>query len=256
VSQHGPPRLAPATLRRVLVRLPNWLGDTVMAIPMLRAVCAAAPQAELWCLGPWAATLLESEPGVTRRLDLPTTGPARRRLRRELREADLDLALLTTNSFGTALEAWRAGARWRIGFAGDGRTWLLTHAVAPPVPSPHQVAAYLGLLAPLGLAPDPIPPRLAVASGRRDQARRLLAELEHGSGPLVGIQLGAAFGPSKLWPADRLAALAGRLGAEGARVVFLGTGPATTLLREVAGHLGRAPASLVGRARPAAGSPR
>ncbi|HSE96257.1 MAG TPA: lipopolysaccharide heptosyltransferase II [Methylomirabilota bacterium] len=233
------------------MRLPNWLGDTVMALPMLRALGVAAPQAELWCLGPWATTLLESEPGVARRLDLPASGPARRRFHQELRQAGLDLALLTTNSFGTALEAWRTRARWRIGFAGDGRSGLLTHAVPSPVPSPHQVAAYLGLLAPLGLVPPPVPPRLAVAPGRRGQARRLIAELPTGSGPVVGIQLGAAFGPSKLWPADRLAALAGGLAADGTRVVFLGTPAASTLLREVSGYLGQAPASLVGRDEPA-----
>jgi heptosyltransferase-2 len=243
--------VALASLRRILVRLPNWLGDTVMALPMLRALGASAPQAELWCQGPWATTLLESEPGVARRLEAPAAGPARRAVRRQLRRAGLDLVLLTTNSFGTALEAWRSGARWRIGFAGDGRSGLLTHAVAPPVPSPHQVAAYVGLLAPLGLWPEPVAPRLAATPARRDQARRLIAELPPGPGPLVGIQLGAAFGPSKLWPAGRLAALADRLASEGMRAVFLGTGSATALLREVSGHLARSPASLVGRDEPA-----
>jgi heptosyltransferase-2 len=214
--------IAPAGLRRILVRLPNWLGDTVMALPMLRALGAAAPQAELWCLGPWANPLLEAEPGVSRRMDVPVRGPARRRLLRDLEQAGLDLALLTTNSFGTAFEAWRSGARWRIGFAGDGRSALLTHAVRPAVPSPHQVAAYLGLLAPLGLAPSPVPPRLVVTPARRDQARRLIAELPEGSGPLVGIQLGAAFGPSKLWPAEYFARVADHMtSSRGARVVLL-----------------------------------
>ena len=55
-------------VRRVLVRLPNWLGDTVMALPLLRSLRRAVPEAELWCLGPWATTILESEPGITRRL--------------------------------------------------------------------------------------------------------------------------------------------------------------------------------------------
>ena len=41
----------------ITVRLPNWLGDTVMAVPALAAVRAAWPEARVMAAGPWAALL-------------------------------------------------------------------------------------------------------------------------------------------------------------------------------------------------------
>jgi heptosyltransferase-2 len=244
--------IAPAGLRRVLVRAPNWLGDTVMAIPTLAALRAALPEAaELWVLGRWAAPLLAGQPGIDRVLDYPYPWSARLGLARRLRAARLDLVLLLPNSFESALLARLAGARWRVGYAGDTRAGLLTHALPAPAARMHQVAAYLGLLEALGLAPPPAPPALRVAPGRQDEARRLLATLGlDGARRPVAIQLGAAFGPSKLWPPEHLAALARALEAEGVPVVFLGSPAAAPLLEAVTRALGQAPRSLVGRDHP------
>lgn len=244
--------MAAADLRRVLVRCPNWLGDTVMAVPVVRALRATLPGAELWCLGPWVPAILEAEPGVDRLLGYPAGWRARWALARELRRAAPDLAVLLPNSFESALHARLAGARWRVGYAGDGRAWLLSHALAAPAETVHQVEAYLALLAPLGLPPPAAAPTLRIRPERRAEARQLLAEVGMRPGDrAVGIQLGAASGPSKLWPAARLAALAEALGARGTPVVFLGDPTAAPILAAVQAAL-RAPArSLVGRDHPA-----
>jgi heptosyltransferase-2 len=236
---------------RVLVRLPNWLGDTVMALPMLEALGAAWPATELWCLGPWAEPVLEAVPGIARRLDVPRTRPARGALLGELRRARLDVVILTTNSFRTALEAWRTRAPRRVGFAGEGRGVFLTDAVPFPAPSPHQVAAYLRLLGPLGLDPVMAAPALAVLPARVAAARALLAAVGLRPRAAVGLQLGAAFGPSKLWAADRLARLSAALEARGVPTVFLGPPSAAPLLGEAAAALPAPPRSLVGRDQPA-----
>ncbi|MGH7319347.1 MAG: lipopolysaccharide heptosyltransferase II [Candidatus Rokuibacteriota bacterium] len=239
-------------MRRVLVRFPNWLGDTVMAVPTLRALRGALPRAEVWGLGPWVASILEEEPGLDRRLAHPRGWRDRQRLAGQLRGAGIDLAILLPNSFEAAFHAWLTRARWRVGYAGDGRSYLLTHAIQPAVTTVHQVAEYLALLRPLGLAPIITAPTLAIAASRRTEARRLLAEIEIGEGTrAVAIQLGAAFGPSKLWPVDRLAALATRLSEQGTPAVFLGGSDAAPLLRRVEAALTAPARSLVGRDHPA-----
>ncbi len=244
--------IRPERLRRVLVRAPNWLGDTVMALPALRALRRALPDAELSVAGPWVVPLLEAEPDLGRPLALPA-GPARRLAwARARRRQELDLALVLPGSFATALEAWLTGARHRVGYAGDGRARLLTHAVAPPADRVHQVDLYLGLLGCLGVRDAPATPTLAVAPARRDEARALWRGAGLGPGaPAVAIQLGAAFGPSKLWPAERLAALAAVLEGDGVPVVFLGDPTAAPLLAAVARAAGRPLRSLVGRDHPA-----
>ncbi len=239
-------------IRRVLVWCPNWLGDTVMAVPTLRALRAALPRAEVWCLGPWVASILEEEPGLDRRLAHPRGWRDRQRLARELRGAEIDLAILLPKSFGAAFRAWLTRARWRVGYAGDGRSSLLTHAIQPALTPVHQVAEYLALLRPLGLTPTTTAPTLAIAPRRQAEARRLLAEVGIGEGTrAVAIQLGAAFGPSKLWPADRLAALVTRLREQGTPAVFLGGSSAAPLLRRVEPALTAPARSLVGRDHPA-----
>ncbi len=62
----------------IAVRLPNWLGDTVMAVPALLAVRAAWPGARVLAAGPWAALL--SEQGLADVLaDYPRTWRGRLR---------------------------------------------------------------------------------------------------------------------------------------------------------------------------------
>jgi heptosyltransferase-2 len=239
-------------IRRALVRLPNWLGDTVMALPTLRALRAALPGAELWCLGPWVSDILEHEPGIARRLVPPSSARARLAQAGRLRQATFDLAVILPNSFETAFAAWLTKARWRLGYAGDGRDRLLTHALRPDDGSVHQVVAYQRLLGPLGVDAHAGVPTLAVDPARRAEARRLLDEAGvAGDAPRVGLQLGAAFGPAKLWPPERVAALASRLETRGIRTVLLGSPAASELADRVQAAAAGSLRSLVGRDRPA-----
>jgi heptosyltransferase-2 len=237
-------------IERALVRFPNWLGDTVMALPTLRSLRRALPGAELWCLGPWVGTILESEPGIARRLVTPGSVGARLAQARRLRQAQFDLALVLPNSFETALAGWLSRARWRVGY-GEGRGALLTHALRSDIDPVHQATAYLRLLAPLGVGGPLIPPTLAVDAARRVEARRLLGEADLPPGdPRVGLQLGAALGPAKLWPSERIAALATRLEARGVRPILLGS-PQARGLADAVQAAARGPIrSLVGRDRP------
>ena len=240
--------------RRVLVRLPNWLGDTVMAVPTLAALRAAWPGAEVWGVGPWGPVVLDGQGLVHRALPSPRGRLARLRQARELAGHGFDLAVILPASLETGLWAWVTGAARRIGYRGDGRAAFLTDALDPADGLVHEVSAYLGLLAPLGIAPPASPPapRLVVSPELRGEARGLLAGVGAPADAWpVGIQLGAALGPSKLWSAPALAQLTRRLAEAGRQVVFLGAPPAATLFRTVAEELGQLPPSLVGRDRPA-----
>lgn len=238
-------------IQRVLVRFPNWLGDTVMALPTLRALRVALSGAELWCLGPWVGSVLETEPGIARRLVPPGSVAARLVQARRLRQASFDVALILPSSFETALAGWLCGARWRVGY-GEGRAALLTHALPAQANRVHQVTGYLGLLAPFGVEACPTPPTLGIDPARRVEARRLLGEAgaPHGA-PRVGLQLGAALGTAKLWAPARIAALAARLATRGIHPVLLGDPRARWLADAVQAAAAEPIPSLVGRDRPA-----
>jgi heptosyltransferase-2 len=236
----------------VVARLPNWLGDTVMAVPTLRSLRAGlGSDGGLVLAGPWAKLLADQ--GIAQRCVVYP-----RSVRGRLRTADSvgrirpDVAVVLPNSFEAALSAWYWGARRRVGYDTDGRGFLLTDRVPAGGTRLHQIDEYLGLLAPLGWAAtarDPVldPP----AEGRAvDAARGLLRSAGVEGPPVVGIHLGAEFGPSKLWPAGHVASLCDILRRGGATPVLLGPPAAADVARGVIAATAGRPASVVGRDTP------
>jgi heptosyltransferase-2 len=239
----------------VAVRAPNWLGDTVMALPALTAIRAAWPEARITVVGRWA-TLLSGQ-GVADVL-LPHPGGRdgageRRAIRRAMAASGVDLAVLFAGSFEAALSAWRWGARRRVGFDTDARSALLTEAIPLPSPRLHQIDEYLSLIGALGIeAPARSPrftPRLDGAAER--EVAGLLESVSDGRRRLVGLHLGAAGGPAKRWPVISFARLAGRLVEDELAVVLLGGPDDEGRAAEVLAAARPRPASLVGRDRPA-----
>lgn len=129
-----------------------------------------------------------------------------------------DLAILLTHSFNSALIAWLAGARKRVGHARHGRSCLLTDAVPWPVAGPERdmvskTELYCGLLEYLGLeGVRNMRPQLFTSSEDEAAVDKLLAA--HGRDPargLLAIVPGAAYGASKLWLPERFAEAAEEL---------------------------------------------
>ena len=240
-----------SSLELIVVRTPNWLGDTVMALPMLAALRAARPGARIILIGRWA-TLLAGQGVADALLPYPKARAARRHLASAISRERPDIAVLLPSSFESAFAAWRWGARRCIAYATDGRGLFLTDALPLPSPRLHQVDEYGALLAPLGIADCPGEPQwtLAKSSAADAEVDELLAAAgRDGEGPLVGLHLGAAFGSSKLWPAEAYGRLARLLTDDGLRPVLLGTSDDAATATAVGQAAGMPVASLVGRDR-------
>jgi heptosyltransferase-2 len=237
----------------VIVRLPNWLGDTVMAVPALRALRSTFPDDRLALAGPWAP-LLAGQGLADVLVAYPRTWSGRLRTTDRVRELRAGLALLLPNSLEAALAAryWRA--KRRVGFAGDGRTWLLTDPVPLPAPRRHQVDEYLLLVEALGVTPVTREPRLtppAPDGAERAAVRALLTGAgvdAHAPRPLVGVHLGAEYGAAKRWPVECVIDFCRVLAGAGGTAVLLGAPRDAALAGPVVSVTG-AP-SLVGRDQP------
>jgi len=208
----------------IAVRLPNWLGDTVMAVPALRAVRAGYPAARTMLVGPWVS-LLAGQGLAETLVTYPRAWAGRLAMTDAARRFAPDLAVILPNSAEGALAAWYWGARRRVGFAAGGRL-LLTDAVVPPRPRMHQIDEYLLLAQRAGAVPGDRVPRLTPPDGHdplRGESRALLRQAGARDGaPLIGVHLGAAHGPAKVWPLERAAEFCRLARMAGADAVLLG----------------------------------
>jgi lipopolysaccharide heptosyltransferase II len=235
---------------RIVVRLPNWLGDTVMAVPALRSLRARFPRASLMAAGPWASILAGQELADVI-VTYPRSWSGRLRMADVVRQYRGSLAIVLPNSFESALAAWYWRARRRIGFSAGGRAAFLTDA--PPLPSPrrHQVDEYLALVATVGVsavAPSPNLTPPARESESRAAARALLqgaGVVRRAGSAIVGIHLGAAYGSSKLWPTERAIELVTTLRRDGEEPVLLGPATSESPASEIVAATGVS--NLVGR---------
>ncbi|MGH7742145.1 MAG: glycosyltransferase family 9 protein, partial [Candidatus Eiseniibacteriota bacterium] len=134
------------------IRLPNWLGDALLARPLLAALARAYGSAAIRAAAPEA---LLSVLGGDRTFGASDAWPAhsgeRSRTLGHVRSWRPEAALVLPPSFSSALDAWRTGARVRIGYAGEARSPLLTRALRRPARGArHLSEEYLALGAALG----------------------------------------------------------------------------------------------------------
>jgi heptosyltransferase-2 len=236
----------------LIVRLPNWLGDTVMAVPALRGLRRAFPVLRIVAVGAWS-DILGGQGLVDAAVRYPRSLLGRIRAADTVRDLHPDTAVLLPNSLESALTARYWGARRRVGFAVGGRAWLLTDRLAFPSPRRHQIDEYLSIVQALGVSTEDREPHLDIQptdASERAKARELLSRAGAlgAARPLVGVHLGAAYGSAKVWPANRVIELCQKVRRAGGTPLLLGApGDAATATRvETATE---AP-SLVGRDSP------
>jgi heptosyltransferase-2 len=208
-----------AKVGRLVVLAPNWLGDAIMALPLLADLRRAWTETAIIVAARTAvAPLFSMVPDVDEIVTLDRASGAR-----HLAAARADAALLLPNSFASAWLARKAGIAERWGYARDLRGVLLTKAIRRPRSYGHQVEYYQALGRAIGVACGPPLAAIQVSPSARESAALLLRE--HGVAgqqACVVFAPGAAYGRAKQWPASRFAELARRLAADAVTVVLVG----------------------------------
>jgi len=243
---------------RIYVRLPNWLGDVIMLIPLLRALRVSRPDAQLTLIGKAAfAPLIEdfalgecanthtadkaSALVADRFIPLPPRGGLLGELRYfaafwKLRRSYPDCVLLFTNSTRGDLEAFLTRAPQRFGIARPGKPRpLLTHRYSLPPDydeaAHHQLHLWRDFLKHFGLEEPPVLTPLHTPNPSA-----------HG----IGIIAGSENFPAKRWPIRHWVALIDALPHE-LPIRLFGTEKDRALTDQIAAQVGRPVENLAGK---------
>jgi lipopolysaccharide heptosyltransferase II len=221
---------------RTVVRLPNWVGDTILALPAIEALAAGA---DVILAGRPLVLLLTRHvrPGAAR-IALGPGGPGPRWARdaAALRRGRADRGVLLTPSLSSALWLWAGGARERIGWAEQGRKPLLTRAVERGPHGSRHLADEFGDLARAAGASVTLPaPVLPESPDDAATAKAFLGRTIWGSGPkpFVALCPGAVYGWAKQWPLEAYGALARRLAQQGLGGIVIGSEPEQGAARRI-----------------------
>ena len=188
---------------RIFIRLPNWLGDVVMALPLLRALRQSRPDAEITLIAAKAFLPLLRDWHIADHLEaLPARGSGYFLHFWRLRTRYPDVVLLFTNSLRGDLEAWLMRSPQRFGLLRPGRSRpLLTHTYRVPADfdeaTHHQLELWENFLRHFGLecAPD----RSALVAHLASPINR------------IGLIPGSENTPAKRWPIAHWRALIAEL---------------------------------------------
>lgn len=216
---------------RTLVISPNWIGDAVMAQPLLQLLMRRHPERAIDVLAPPSvAPVWRAMAEVDSVIETPFRSGSlqlgeRWRLARSLRQRAYADAYVLPNTLKFALIPFMAGIGKRVGYKGEMRYGLVNTMHHDDTPARAMVPFYAALAeAPGASLPSDLPrPAMQVAEER-------IASVCARTGvdrtrPLVVFAPGAEFGAAKRWPARHFAALAGAIfnAMPGARIALLGS---------------------------------
>ncbi len=258
---------------RILLVRPDHLGDMLLATPVLDALKAQLPQAQITMMvGPWSSEIVARHPAIDRLITCPFPGFQRApqkalapyfllvKAARQLRRQHYDLAINLRPDFwwGAAL-LYLACIPRRVGYALAPGKPFLTHAL--PFQSPEHATRSNLRLASAGLAllgaqplPEPFTPAAyplrfePKAEERAWVAERLRKEGIDAETPVVIIHPGSG-APVKLWRAEAWTYIANTLTktlttATPARIILTGSKSEQSLLMEIAQSMTTPPVTI------------
>jgi lipopolysaccharide heptosyltransferase I len=251
-------RLATIEPERVCIIKPSSMGDILHAMPILSALRARWPSAQLaWVVNQSFCELLDGHADLD---ELIVYNRGRRGLDHDqflgmaallvrLRRSRFDLTIDLQGLLRSAIMVAAAGSRIRVGMADarEGSRWFYTHRVDAPRLGLHAVDRVLRVAREFGADDSAVRFNLPIPRESRRWAAQTLEGLPR---PRVVLNVGARW-VTKRWPPAHFAAI-GRLAVEqfGAGLIAVGSAADRPLVDALLRHLAPSPVlDLCGRTR-------
>ena len=223
-----------------------------MTTPALAIVRTNFPSAEIVVVAnPLVAELFSPHPDCDKVIIFDKKGQhlglrGLLRLGQTLRQEHFDLAILFQNAIEAAIISRLAGIPRRLGYATDGRGFLLSDRI--PIGDAerqlHHTDYYLNLLSAAAISSTKTSLKLFITEDERLQARKKLAH----DGRWTAINPGAFYGSAKRWIPERFAAVAQLLNEKYQQNIVLIGGPGERDIgRDIEKMMDRQPLNLIGK---------
>jgi len=216
----------------MLVWLPSPMGDAVLCTPALRTIRKHFKSCKIsFFATPVVRCVLSPYSFNDKWLEQRNENPFA--VAKKLKEHKFTYAILFKNSFASALAVYSAGIPSRIGYAREGRGFLLTDKLYPPkLPNGKfkpisMTDYYLAIASWLGCEISDRKLELLIDPQEEQQLCGKFPQILNPDGPLVVIVPGGAFGPSKCWGSVRFAQTADWLITNYNATVVISVGPET-----------------------------
>jgi heptosyltransferase-2 len=200
--------------KRILIKVPNWLGDAVMGLPTIKGMRSLFPDSYLAVLvKSELEDLFLHEPDINEVISYESRRGLKRlsteyKMIKQIKGKGFDMALILPRSFHSALIGFLSKIPNRVGYASEARSKLLTQTLPRTKESlsQHRVYYFLNLLNIWGRPVAFSAPRITIPKTTRDwvadKTRNIKEHL------VVGFNTGATYGSAKCWLPERYVQLA------------------------------------------------
>lgn len=226
----------PRDVQRLVIELPSWIGDTVMATPVLRAAREFCPDAHIsGIMRPGVDALLDGCAFID---DLICENPSGIKgifnYAKKIKSVNAQAIILLPNSFRSGLAAKLSSTPVRVGYARDGRGFLLSHSLQyDKNERPISTIEYYARLAKYAFNLDSInlTPELTVTDKEREQSAGMLKD----AGDKYVVLCPGGNNLQKHWPVERFSLLAEHLhNKKGLSILLSGSPPEMDVIADVA----------------------
>jgi len=203
--------------------MPNWVGDVIMALPVLEDIKNNYPNAFISVLiNEKHFDLLKNNDSFSEALLLKNGSESRKDIIKKIKGIGFDMGVLLTNSFSSAFLFYKANIKSIIGYKKDLRGFFLNHALPFPKEKIHQIIKYKMLLKPLQIKISSTRPKLYLNPEELAKAKQMLDKLGFQDGKrLIGINPLARYGSAKCWEEKNYISVIEKISSDAKNFIFL-----------------------------------
>jgi heptosyltransferase-2 len=239
--------------KKILIIQTAFIGDVVLATPLIQSLSKGFPEAELHMITtPKGREALNGDPCLANIIPYDKNGQQKGifhflKIVEELRRMHFDLAVVPHPSFRSSLLAFLCGIPYRIGFDRNAASFLFTSKIGYQLKL-HEAKRNLELAYSLGAPEEDYPLKIHISGKNREFSRDFISR--NGVLPidsLIGINPCSVW-PTKRWIPERFAQVGDALSNEfKAKIILVGGHEDGWLVEKIALFMKTRPILAAGR---------